>query len=58
MERAVMQNKICPICKRELPVFDAEDRYNFCPSARVVEDQVVDICRKCKIDEIVLLWAE
>ena len=41
--------KICPICKKELPLFTEDGKHNFCPHSTGI-NQIIDICIKCKVD--------
>lgn len=48
----------CPKCGVELPVFNEKGQHNFCPSSTVIKGKIVDICMKCKMEEVVKVWQD
>ena len=56
---------ICPKCGKSYPVWrlhlflgEQQKRlaHNFCPSSEAFRGRIVDICMKCKMEEIESLW--
>lgn len=48
--------KVCPKCSIKLPLFAKDGKHNFCPSSKAFEGKIVEICMKCKMDEVVEDW--
>ena len=57
--------QMCKKCGKFLPIwrlhlFSGERRerlaHNFCPSSETVKGRIVEICMKCKIEEVVAKW--
>jgi len=46
----------CPKCGRKLPLFNEGGQHNFCPSSEFEQGKIVDLCMKCKMEEVVALW--
>ena len=46
----------CPKCGIRLPIFNEKGQYNFCPTSSICKNKIVEICIKCKIDEVVKIW--
>jgi len=46
----------CPKCGVKLPLFDEKDQHNFCPSSEALPGRIVEICMKCKMEEVVAKW--
>lgn len=40
--------KICPLCKKELPLFQENSYHNFCPHS-LDGGKIVDVCIICKM---------
>ncbi|MCX6721235.1 MAG: hypothetical protein NT026_01380 [Candidatus Staskawiczbacteria bacterium] len=52
-----MENKIkCPKCGVELPQFDERGQHNFCPTSEFVPGKILNVCMKCKMEEVVREW--
>lgn len=47
--------KICPKCNTKLPIFNEKGMHNFCP-ASTPNGGIIDICMKCKMDEVKKHW--
>ncbi len=45
----------CPKCKIKLPSFDERGMHNFCPKVSDTRE-IVNICIKCKMDEVKKHW--
>ena len=41
--------KVCPLCKRELPLFTDDGHHNFCPHS--LKGNITDICVECKMKQ-------
>lgn len=48
--------KTCPKCKVKIPVYNEEGKHNFCPSSEFEQGKIVDLCMKCKMEEVVEKW--
>lgn len=46
----------CSKCGVELPVFNGKGQHNFCPSSEAVKGRIVEICMKCKMEEVLARW--
>jgi hypothetical protein len=56
MVRQVSDFKIkCQKCEVELPIFNEKGQHNFCP-ASTPDGGIVNLCMKCKMDEVVEKW--
>ncbi|KKQ18575.1 MAG: hypothetical protein US31_C0003G0004 [Berkelbacteria bacterium GW2011_GWA1_36_9] len=52
-----MDKKIkCPKCWVELPLFNEKGQHNFCPTISIGKNKIVEICIKCKMEEVVKKW--
>jgi hypothetical protein len=52
-----MDEKIkCPKCGVESSVFDEKGQHNFCPSGSAPLFKIVEICIKCKMEEVIAKW--
>ncbi|MCX6760425.1 MAG: hypothetical protein NTW46_03740 [Candidatus Nealsonbacteria bacterium] len=47
--------KICPKCEIKLPYFTKDGKHNFVPSVNQ-NGKIIDICMKCKMEEIIKKW--
>lgn len=57
--------QVCPKCGKSYPVWrfhlfyeETKERlaHNFCPSSEAFPSRIVEICMKCKIEEVVAKW--
>ena len=46
----------CLKCGIELPDFTKDGKHNFCPSSEAFKGRIVEICMKCKMEEVVEKW--
>jgi uncharacterized Zn finger protein (UPF0148 family) len=46
----------CPKCGIELLMMDKDGKHNFCPSSEAFSGRIVEICMKCKMEEVVAKW--
>lgn len=54
---ADMEHKLtCPKCGVELPLFTEHGKHNFCPSSEYKQGKIVELCMKCKMEEVVVIW--
>jgi len=57
--QVIVENKMnietCQICQEKLSIFTKGGKHNFCPGS-FQNGQIVNICIKCKMKEILKAW--